>query len=1693
MKTSFKYSLSGVLALLCLILASPRLSAANLYWDGVTPASWSAVDNWSTVPGATTPAPAAVPGAADNVFFNITTVNGAEAITLDANQSANSLTFSNTGTSTLTANATATTARVLTNGVGGLFVDAAAGAVTLGATANTLGVLQFVIGANESWINNSTLTINGYGNGPLVLSNTLTFDGTGSTTITGQGQGAGGQSIFSGGGGIIKTGSGTLVIGNANQGSRFTVLSTTTGTFTMQAGTLTMNPANWVDLGLGGTAGTSAVANYIQTGGTAVYTTGKDVNIGNWTAGTNTATFTISGGSFNCSGPVIVDIQKGGACNAALNIGGGTSSATFTATSVNFGGSGVLAPSSGTILLLTNGTLIGSSITFGGSGTGYFYFDGGTLQVSSSFGSGTLWANALSAAQIKNGGAIIDDNGKTVTIAQGFANYPGQVGSLTKINTGKLTLSGANTYTGNTTVMNGTLALSGLGTLGTGAALTLGGGTLDLGGLTPAVGAVSITNAAASGNTIQNGTLTATSYAASLTLGNAIVSANLAGSGAGLTLNGNGGTLTLSGANAYSGTTLISAGTLALSGAGTLGNGAALTLGGGTLDLGGLSPVVGAVSITNAAVSGNTIQNGSLTAASYLVNLASGNAIVTANLGGSGAGLSLSGNGLLTLSGGNTYTGNTTINSGTLALGGSLSGSSSVNIAAGATFDVSAVAPYSWGASSRLLASGTAFAAAKLVSGAAGATLGSSPATLTFTPTAFSGDASHPALQISGGILNLGASSMVVNNNAGSSLRAGNYTLVTGTSGGSVTGNPILDTTGGVGSGAGMGSGTVASLQVSNGQLILNVSGKPLTTNTISLNPPWTSSSTYGDELSFHVTVTGTASPGGTVTVKDGGSSGTVIGTGTLSGGAADITVNPLNSLAAGTHPAIVAAYGGDANNAGSVSSPLPTQTVAQKNLTIISASAQSKMYDGTTNATIVGTLSPVVSGDVVTLNLTGTFASSGVGTGIVVTSSCTLGGAAATNYTLTQPTGLAANILATAVWNNPAGGLWDTAANWQSSLIGTGSGNTADFSQLDITANTTVDLNSAWIIGNLVFGNTDANPAANWILDNNGTLGNTLTLAGSTPTVTVNALGSGQSATISAIVAGGSGLTKFGTGTLVLSGANLYTGGTTLGTNAGTLEAKVNPTQNGIGASPASVGPGSTLQLDNLDTSGSGSVTINNLMTGSGLVKLVFAAGTSGRNTYLPNVTGFNGTIELANNGSTGDKFNAGGLGAPNTALQIDNGSQLFVSSAASFASISLVGTGNAETRGAMRIDGSLGGSLTLLGDATIGGESAAANLSGNITGTATNGISYTLTQGTANSTAGCVLSGSISDGPNGGQLALTQTKGTLTLSGANTYSGDTTVSGSTLTLKNGLALQSSVLTLTGSTVNVDPTVTNLTLGGLSSSTDNLTLPGTVTVLTLQPTTNQMPVYAETLDGSAMTLTKTGPGTQVFSGVNSYSGSTTISNGVLVGVVGGSCANSPITVESGATLGVQISAPGSQWIGSGLTLNGNAPFLSFDLAGNEPSTGVAPLQVNGNLALGNAQLVVSNGTLTVGAVYPLIAYSGTCSGTLPSGSALILPSSVSGIMSNDVANSQTIYLVVGPASVTGPVIQSPALAGTNLVFSTDNTLLGRNYVLLSSPSLQPPVTWTPVSTNAGTGSPITNQVPVNPVLPQQFFRYQVQ
>ena len=91
--------------------------------------------------------------------------------------------------------------------------------------------------------------------------------------------------------------------------------------------------------------------------------------------------------------------------------------------------------------------------------------------------------------------------------------------------------------------------------------------------------------------------------------------------------------------------------------------------------------------------------------------------------------------------------------------------------------------------------------------------------------------------------------------------------------------------------------------------------------------------------------------------------------------------------------------------------SDVATLTVKPKALIINTPVAQNKVYDKTDATIINGTLNGIVNGDAVSLVGTGTFASVNVANGITVTSTSTLSGAAAGNYSLTQPTSLTANI----------------------------------------------------------------------------------------------------------------------------------------------------------------------------------------------------------------------------------------------------------------------------------------------------------------------------------------------------------------------------------------------------------------------------------------------------------------------------------------------------------------------------------------------------------------------------------------------------------------------------------------------------------------------------------------------------------
>jgi hypothetical protein len=115
------------------------------------------------------------------------------------------------------------------------------------------------------------------------------------------------------------------------------------------------------------------------------------------------------------------------------------------------------------------------------------------------------------------------------------------------------------------------------------------------------------------------------------------------------------------------------------------------------------------------------------------------------------------------------------------------------------------------------------------------------------------------------------------------------------------------------------------------------------------------------------------------------------------------------------------------------------------------------KVYDGTTAATLSsGTLSGIIGSDSVTLTQAGAFASANAGTGVAVNASDSLGGTAAGNYMLTQPTGLSANITP-ATLTYVASPNSTTAGTLASGLSGSVTGFVAGQTLADSTSGTEV------------------------------------------------------------------------------------------------------------------------------------------------------------------------------------------------------------------------------------------------------------------------------------------------------------------------------------------------------------------------------------------------------------------------------------------------------------------------------------------------------------------------------------------------------------------------------------------------------------------------------------------------------------
>ncbi|MDQ8728877.1 autotransporter-associated beta strand repeat-containing protein [Bradyrhizobium sp. LHD-71] len=580
--------------------------------------------------------------------------------------------ISGPGALTKTGAGTLTLTRVNTYS-GGTIIKA--GTLSVSADPNlgdALGGLSFDGGALES---TATFTT---GRAITLAPGGGTFRTTADLTVTG---------LVSGAGALIKAGSGTLTLTGNN---------TYSGGTTIAAGT--------VRIGDGGTAG--SIVGDVANNGVLAFDRSDDLSYGGAVSGSGALTkfgagrLTLTGNSTYTGGTTI--------SAGTLRIGDGGTSGSIVGDVVNNGvlavdrsddlsyagaisGTGALAKFGAGRLTLTgaNTYIGGTTISAGtlsvaadahlGAASGGLTFNGGTLENTA----------ALSTAR----GITLGAGGGTFNTvadltATGIISGPG---ALTKVGSGRLTLTGANIYTGGTTIAAGTLRIGDGGTSGSvvgdvvnhsvlafdraddfsyagavsgaGVLAKFGAGRLTLtgtntygGGTTIAAGTLRIGDGGASGsiigNVVNNGVL-AFDRSNDLSYGGTI-------SGSGALAKFGAGRLTLTGTNTYSGGTTINAGTVAISSNANLGN-----VSGGLIFNGGALENTSAFTMARAI----TLEagGGAFNAAADLT--------VTSIISGPGA-LTKTGASRLTLTGTNTYTGGTSINAGTLHIGnGGTSGS----------------------------------------------------------------------------------------------------------------------------------------------------------------------------------------------------------------------------------------------------------------------------------------------------------------------------------------------------------------------------------------------------------------------------------------------------------------------------------------------------------------------------------------------------------------------------------------------------------------------------------------------------------------------------------------------------------------------------------------------------------------------------------------------------------------------------------------------------------------------------------------------------------------------------------------------------------------------------------------------------------------------------------------------------------
>jgi autotransporter-associated beta strand protein len=293
----------------------------------------------------------------------------------------------------------------------------------------------------------------------MAFANPLT--GTGTWTLTGTGTSLHGQYTVTG----TKSGfTGTVNVENGarhNAGNSTAYVPGDGGTINVKSGgqlwfaSMTVNlPINIVGAGWSETSGLFGAVRF--GGGTW---SGPIALTGDARIGAHASTGTITG---NITGAYELEL----AC-------GGTSAGTLT-----------LVPAAGSNTYLKTRIGANTTIVAGNANalsTGLFTMDGGTLKLNgNSLGFANL-RSTLSNGNVQNGGTAaatltVGSDGANSTYAGTLTNGSTGALALTKTGAGILTLSGANTYTGDTTVGNGTLQVGTSGSVPSGSNIVLNGG-----------------------------------------------------------------------------------------------------------------------------------------------------------------------------------------------------------------------------------------------------------------------------------------------------------------------------------------------------------------------------------------------------------------------------------------------------------------------------------------------------------------------------------------------------------------------------------------------------------------------------------------------------------------------------------------------------------------------------------------------------------------------------------------------------------------------------------------------------------------------------------------------------------------------------------------------------------------------------------------------------------------------------------------------------------------------------------------------------------------------------------------------------------------------------------------------------------------------------------------------------------------